>query len=100
MRDSRSVRGCKWYQVPLKEEPGVTADVIARKGGRKKRTGPRVMKDVLGQQKSPDSDPAHSLECPLSCPTPTQPSTQKELRKGATCVENTRGPLNPPRPWA
>lgn len=67
MRDSRSVRGCKWYQVPLKEEPGVTlrTDMIVRKGGGKKRTGPREMKDVLGQPKSPDSDPAHTGMFPV-----------------------------------
>ena len=64
-------------------------------GRKEKRTGPRVMKDVLGQLKSPDSDPAHSLECSLSCPTPTQPSTQKELRKGGTWVKNTSRSLEP-----
>lgn len=67
MRDSRSVRGCKWYQVPLKEEPGMTlrTDMIVRKGGGKKWTGPRVMKDVLGQPMSPDSDPAHTGTFPV-----------------------------------
>ena len=67
MRDSGSVRGCKWYQVPLKEEPGVTlrTDRIVRKGRGKKRTGPREMKDVLGQPKSPDSDPAHTGMFPV-----------------------------------
>lgn len=78
-------------QVPLKEEPGMTlrTDMIVRKGGGKKWTGPRVMKDVLGQPMSPDSDPAHTGTFPVPAPPPTQPSTQKELRKGGTWLENT-----------
>ena len=57
-------------------------DRIVRKGRGKKRTGPREMKDVLGQPKSPDSDPAHTGMFPvLPRPHPALNTERAEERR-------------------